>query len=137
MELDVLIDYRHFPENEYRNGYCGEYIADGPCIKQTLNAHRAGKNECRRQEVDKLSGHCRYHGIDGFADRLEEDARGDDEAYKEYNAEENVEAFECKLIIQLTFLTENIDDLLCEQLEAAPANNADYQSDGYRADILP
>ena len=135
LKLDVPIDYRHFPENEYDNGYCGEYIADRTCIQQTLDTHRTCKDECRRQKIDKLSGHSRYHGLDGLTDRLEEDTRGSDEAYNEYNAEENVKAFECKLIIQLAFLTENIDDLLRKQLEAAPADNADYKADGYCAYI--
>ena len=135
LELDVLIDYRHFPENEYRNCYCGEYIADRPCIKQTLDAHCIGKDECRRQKVDKLAGHGRNHCFDRLSDRLEEDTRRDNEAYKEYNAEEDVETLECKLIVQFAFLSENIDDLLRKQLEAAPADNADYKPNGYCAYI--
>ena len=73
LKLDILIDYAHFPENKYRNGYCRQDLADGLRVEQTVNAHEFGEDKRCGEEVDKLSCHRRDHCLDGLADGLEED----------------------------------------------------------------
>lgn len=46
-----------------------------------------------------------------------------------------MEALKSKLIVQLAFLAEKVDNGLGKKLEAAPTDDTDYKSYGYRVQI--
>ena len=106
----IAVQDAHFSRNKNYDGSRGQNISDGAGVQQTLNTHKVAENKRGGKEIDKLTGESADHGLRGLADGLEEYARGDDEAGKEDHREENVEAFERKLVVQLAFLTEEVDN---------------------------
>ena len=113
----------HLAADQDSDGNGGEAIANGTRVQQTVYAHKARENVCTGQEVEQLPCKRADHSLCRLADRLEEDTRRDKEAYKEYHAEEDVEALEGKLVVQFVLLSENIDNFLGEELEASPTDH--------------